>query len=98
MPRRCKVTTRKTAFASAESDCVRLSLRSLIATPEGPNIDLAATAIQRQSPAMNIIQLNGSVEIRTQEMTLQAAEADYNENTGEIEARGTARIRLQTNR
>ena len=67
----------------------------LIATPEGPNIGLTAVAIQRQAP---IIQLRGSVEIRTKDMILRAGEADYNENTGEIEARGTVRIKLETYR
>ena len=67
----------------------------LIATPEGPNIGLTAAAIQRQAPT---IQLKGNVEIRTKDMILRAAEADYNENTGEIEARGTVRIKLETYR
>ncbi|HET9220226.1 MAG TPA: hypothetical protein VFR18_24820 [Terriglobia bacterium] len=67
----------------------------LIATPEGPNIGLTAEAIQRQAP---IIRLRGNVEIRTKDMILHGSEADYNENTGEIEARGTVRIKLETHR
>jgi len=67
----------------------------MIATPQGPNIGLTATAIQRQAP---VFQLKGSVEIRTKDMILRADEADYNENTGEIEARGTVRIKLETQR
>ena len=67
----------------------------LIATPEGPNIGLTAVAIQRQAP---IIRLRGNVEIRTKDMILRGGEADYNENTGEIEARGTVRIKLETHR
>jgi lipopolysaccharide assembly outer membrane protein LptD (OstA) len=70
----------------------------MIATPEGPNIALTATAIQRQAPAFNVVQLRGSVEIRTKDMVLRADEVDYNDNTGEIEARGTVRIRLETQR
>jgi len=70
----------------------------MIATPQGPNIDLAATAIQRQAPAMNLVQLKGIVQIRTKDMTLRADEAEYNENTGEIEARGTVHVKLETNR
>jgi|KBSMisStaDraftv2_1062788.scaffolds.fasta_scaffold04363_1 lipopolysaccharide assembly outer membrane protein LptD (OstA) len=70
----------------------------MITTPEGPNIGLAATAIQRQAPAMNIIQLKGSVEIRTKDMTLRADEAEYNQDTGEIEARGAVHIKLETDR
>lgn len=70
----------------------------MIATPGGPNIGLTAAAIQRQAPSMNVVQLKGDVEIRTKDMILHADEADYNENTGEIEARGTVRIKLQTQR
>ena len=64
----------------------------MIATPEGPNIGLTAAAIQRQAP---VTQLRGNVEIRTKDMILRADEAEYNENTGEIEARGTVRIKLE---
>ena len=70
----------------------------MIASPQGPNIGLTATAIQRQAPAMDVVQLRGNVEIRTKDMVLRADEADYNENTGEIEARGTVRIRLESQR
>jgi lipopolysaccharide assembly outer membrane protein LptD (OstA) len=67
----------------------------LMATPEGPNISLTASAIQRQAP---IVQLRGNVEIRTKDMILRADEADYDQNTGEIEARGTVRIKLEAQR
>jgi lipopolysaccharide assembly outer membrane protein LptD (OstA) len=67
----------------------------MIATPEGPNIGLTATAIQRQAP---MIQLRGDVEIRTKDMILRADEANYNQNTGEIEAHGTVRIKLEAQR
>jgi len=67
----------------------------MIATPEGPNIGLTATTIQRQAPS---VQLKGNVEIRTKDMLLRAEEADYNENTGEIEARGTVYIKLESQR
>ena len=67
----------------------------MIATPEGPNISLTATAIQRQAP---IVQLRGNVEIKTKDMILRADEADYDQNTGEIEARGAVRIKLETQR
>ena len=67
----------------------------MIATPEGPNISLTATAIQRQAP---IVQLRGNVEIKTKDMILRADEADYDQNTGEIEARGAVRIKLEAQR
>ena len=67
----------------------------MVATPEGPNISLSASAIQRQTP---IVQLRGSVEIRTKDMILRADEADYDQNNGEIEARGAVRIKLETQR
>ena len=64
----------------------------MIATPEGPNISLTATAIQRRAP---LVQLRGNVEIRTKDMILRADEASYNQNTGEIEANGAVRIKLE---
>jgi lipopolysaccharide assembly outer membrane protein LptD (OstA) len=67
----------------------------MIATPEGPNISLTATAIQRRAP---IVQLRGNVEIKTKDMIFRADEADYDQNTGEIEARGTVRIKLEAQR
>jgi lipopolysaccharide assembly outer membrane protein LptD (OstA) len=67
----------------------------MIATPDGPNISLTATAIQRQA---SIVQLRGNVEIRTRDMILRADEANYNQNTGEIEADGSVRIKLEAQR
>jgi lipopolysaccharide assembly outer membrane protein LptD (OstA) len=40
------------------------------------------------------IQLRGDVEIKTELMVLRADEADYHEDTGEIEARGSVRVKL----
>jgi lipopolysaccharide assembly outer membrane protein LptD (OstA) len=40
------------------------------------------------------IQLRGDVEIKTELMVLRADEADYHEDTGEIEARGNVRVKL----
>jgi lipopolysaccharide assembly outer membrane protein LptD (OstA) len=40
-----------------------------------------------------IIQLKGNVEIRTDTMILMANEVYYYEDTGEIEARGTVRVK-----
>ncbi len=70
----------------------------MIATPEGPNIALTATAISRTAPALNMLHLEGTVEIRTKDMILRTEEADYNEETGELEARGTVRIKLESQR
>ena len=67
----------------------------MIALPEGPNIDLSATVIQRQAP---VVQLRGNVEIRTRDMLLRAEEVSYNENTGEIEARAAVYIKLESQR
>jgi lipopolysaccharide assembly outer membrane protein LptD (OstA) len=86
------------AAAPAQVDPAAEVKQILIATPEGPNIGLTATAIQRQAPAMNVVQLRGNVEIRTKDMILRADEADYNEKTGEIEARGAVHIKLETQR
>ena len=64
-----------------------------IATPEGSNVVFAADNIQRQEQVM---QLRGNVEIRTHDMALHADDVAYNQKTGEIEARGTVRIKLET--
>ena len=64
-----------------------------IATPEGSNVVFAADNIQRQDQVM---QLRGNVEIRTHDMALHADDVTYNQKTGEIEARGMVRIKLET--
>ena len=64
-----------------------------IATPGGSNVGFAADNIQRQEQVM---QLRGNVEIRTHDMVLRAEDVAYNEKTGEIEARGVVRIKLET--
>jgi lipopolysaccharide assembly outer membrane protein LptD (OstA) len=67
-----------------------------IATPGGSNVGFAADNIQRQQPEIHIIQLKGNVEIRTHDMDLRTDEAEYNSKTGEINARGTVHITLET--
>ena len=67
----------------------------MIAMPEGGNIGLSATVIQRQAP---VVQLTGNVEIRTRDMLLRAEEVSYNEDTGEIEARAAVYIKLESQR
>jgi len=61
-----------------------------IGTPGGANVNFVADNIQRQDQTM---QLKGNVEIRTTTLTLTADEADYDRQTGEIEARGTIRVK-----
>ena len=70
----------------------------MIATPEGPNIGLAANNLERRETDWNVVQLNGNVEIRTKDMILRADEAIYNQKTGEIDTRGTVHIKLGSQR
>jgi lipopolysaccharide assembly outer membrane protein LptD (OstA) len=51
------------------------------------------SALQAALPGDTRIHLKGNVEIKTDTMTLTATEAYYNEDTGEIEALGTVRIK-----
>jgi lipopolysaccharide assembly outer membrane protein LptD (OstA) len=64
-----------------------------IATPEGSNVGFAADNIQRQNQVMH---LTGNVEIRTHDMALHADDVTYDQKTGEIEATGKVRIKLET--
>ena len=64
-----------------------------IATPGGSNVGFAADSIQRQDQLM---QLKGNVEIRTRDMSLHADDVTYDQKTGEIEAIGKVRIKLET--
>ena len=64
-----------------------------IATPDGSNVVFVADNIERQDQVM---QLRGNVEIRTHDMSLHAEDVSYNQKTGEIEARGIVRIKLET--
>jgi lipopolysaccharide assembly outer membrane protein LptD (OstA) len=64
-----------------------------IATTGGSNVAFAADSIQRQD---QIMQLKGNVEIRTHDMSLHADDVTYDQKTGEIEATGKARIKLET--
>ena len=53
----------------------------------------ATVAASNAAAATGTIRLRGNVEIRTTTMTLTADEADYDRQTGEIEARGTVRVK-----
>jgi lipopolysaccharide assembly outer membrane protein LptD (OstA) len=64
-----------------------------IATPSGFNVQFAANNIQRQE---QIMQLKGSVEVRTREMSLRADDVTYNQKTGELVASGNVRAKLET--
>jgi hypothetical protein len=64
-------------------------------------IHLIAARMQRDAPdpaatkvLTSAIQLRGDVEIKTEHMVLRADEADYHEDTGEIEVRGNVRVTL----
>jgi len=64
-----------------------------IATPGGSNVGFAADSLQRQEQVMH---LRGNVEIRTHDMSLHADDVTYDQKTGEIEATGKVRIKLET--
>jgi lipopolysaccharide assembly outer membrane protein LptD (OstA) len=64
-----------------------------IATPEGSNVQFVADNIERQDQVMK---LKGNVEIRTHDMSLHADDVTYDQKTGEIEATGKVRIKLET--
>ena len=53
---------------------------------------LAAIDIERGLPYPSVVHLKGSVEIRTNGFILHADEADYDEDTGEVEARGSVKV------
>jgi lipopolysaccharide assembly outer membrane protein LptD (OstA) len=64
-----------------------------IATPGGSNVQFVADNIERQTQVMK---LKGNVEIRTHDMLLHADDVTYDQKTGEIEATGKVRIKLET--
>jgi lipopolysaccharide assembly outer membrane protein LptD (OstA) len=64
-----------------------------IATPEGSNVEFTANSIQRQNQVMR---LTGNVEIRTHDMSLHADDVTYDQKTGELEATGKVRIKLES--
>jgi lipopolysaccharide assembly outer membrane protein LptD (OstA) len=55
-------------------------------------VTFAASAIDRDTKAM-MIRLKGNAEIHTVAMSVEADEADYYLETGEIEARGNVRVK-----
>jgi len=63
-----------------------------IASPGGSNVGFAADNIQRQDQVMH---LTGNVQIRTHDMSLQAEDVTYDQKTGELEATGKVRIKLE---
>ena len=64
-----------------------------IASPGGSNVGFAADNIQRQGQVMH---LTGNVQIRTHDMALHAENVTYDQTTGELEATGEVRIKLET--
>ena len=76
---------------------------NLMATGPLGSITLQADSILRRPSYPSVIQLKGNVEIKTKTvvqdsplrlmiMVVRADEADYHEDTSEIEARGTVRV------
>jgi len=53
---------------------------------------VSITAAEAQ-PDIRILRLKGRVEIKTSTMLIQADEAEYHGDTGEIEARGNVHIK-----
>jgi lipopolysaccharide assembly outer membrane protein LptD (OstA) len=77
-----------------------------IGTPNGVVLNLTASSMQRDvNAAPSVVHLKGNVEIKTcctgagaqprQYMVLRADEASYNDQTGEIEARGVVRVTFE---
>jgi lipopolysaccharide assembly outer membrane protein LptD (OstA) len=77
----------------------RFSLTSVY-TKHHPTVAAVQFEIDRLNAALasekRIIQLRGNVEIRTDTIIFTADEANYHEDTGEIEARGNVRVKPVT--
>ena len=82
----------------SQSTSTREQKHIMVATPEGPNIQLSADNVERNETAWEVLHLRGAVEIRTKDMIFRADEATYNQKTGEIEARGTVQVKLASQR
>lgn len=57
------------------------------------NVFLTAASIERGVSYPSTIELKGGVEIKMKGVLVQADEATFHEGNGEIEARGTVRVR-----
>jgi lipopolysaccharide assembly outer membrane protein LptD (OstA) len=57
------------------------------------NAHISAFTIERGDHYPSVIHASGRVEVRTNGFVLNADEADYNEDTGEIQARGAVNIK-----
>jgi lipopolysaccharide assembly outer membrane protein LptD (OstA) len=66
------------------------------AQPKFESLDGTMTAGWRSTPVgtPGMIHMQGSVKVGTKNFILQADEVDFNEATGEINAKGAVRIRL----
>lgn len=76
--------------------------------PQGNRVDLAADRIEREAPSVSwqlaVVHLKGHVVVRipfaqfggepskTQYVIIHAEEADYHEDSGQIEPRGNVRV------
>ena len=54
--------------------------------------DWPRSVLSAETPYPSVVHLKGTVEIRTNGFILRADEADYHEDTGEVEARGTVKV------
>ena len=66
-------------------------LHVMVTGPGGGRV--SALSIERGVRYPSVIHLKGDVEIRRSGMILHADEADYYEDTGEVEARGHVRVK-----
>lgn len=65
----------------------------IVAPAHGPNATLSALNIVRGASYPSIVHLSGSVEIKVIGFILSADEANYNEDTGEVEAQGKVTVK-----
>lgn len=58
------------------------------------DVSVKATNISRHGP---VHQLRGNAELETSAVSIRADEIDYNQDTNEIEARGSVHVKLKGN-
>ena len=87
----CQFTTFLPQATCQDNKTAAQKLHVMATGPGGGT--LAAFSIQRGALYPSVIQLKGDVEIKRTGMILRADEADYHEDTGEIEARGNVRVK-----
>jgi hypothetical protein len=68
-------------------------LRHLLASGPKRGAQLAALSIQRGADYPSVIELRGKAEVRTRYLVLTADEIDFQEGTGEMDARGHVHVK-----